>query len=72
MKAELFHENGVAKVRVNGEVIPSVSFRSFWPQPGITKAWHMNKNHWLGVLLDGSAEDQTIKELLDVSYSLTE
>ena len=45
---------------------------SYLGQPGITKAWHMNKNHWLGVLLDGSAEDQTIKELLDVSYSLTE
>ena len=44
---------------------------SYLGQPGIVKAWHMNKNHWLGVLLDGSAADQTLKELLDVSYSLT-
>ena len=39
---------------------------------GVIKAWHMNKNHWLGILLDGSAAEQTMKELLDVSYSLTE
>ena len=44
---------------------------SYLGQPGIVKAWHMNKNHWLGVLLDGSAADQTLKELLDVSCSLT-
>ena len=44
---------------------------SYLGQPGIVKAWHMNKNHWLGVLLDGSAAEETIKELLDVSYSMT-
>ena len=45
---------------------------SYIGQPGIIKAWHINKNHWLGVLLDGSAADQTLKELLDISFSLTE
>ena len=45
---------------------------SYLGQPGIVKAWHMNKQHWLGVLLDGSASDQSLKELLDISYSLTE
>ena len=41
-------------------------------QQGFFKGYHMNKNHWLGILLDGSAAEQTMKELLDVSYSLTE
>ena len=45
---------------------------SYLGQPGVVKAWHMNKNHWLGVLLDGSAADRTLKELLDISFSLTE
>ena len=45
---------------------------SYLGQPGVIKAWHMNKNHWLGILLDGSSAEQTMKELLDVSYSLTE
>ena len=32
----------------------------------------MNKTHWLGVLLDGSAPEQTVRELVDLSFSLTE
>lgn len=44
---------------------------SYLGQPGIMKAWHMNKNHWLGILLDGSASEQTVKELLDVSFCMT-
>ena len=44
---------------------------SYLGQPGIIKAWHMNKNHWLGILLDGSASEQTVKELLDISFCMT-
>lgn len=44
---------------------------SYLGQPGVVKAWHMNKNHWLGILLDGSASEQTVKELLDVSFCMT-
>lgn len=39
--------------------------------PGILPGYHMNKEHWLGILLDGSAEDGTIRELLEISYELT-
>ena len=45
---------------------------SYLGQPGIVRAWHMNKTHWLGVLLDGSAPEQTVRELIDLSFSLTE
>ena len=45
---------------------------SYLGQPGVVRAWHMNKTHWLGVLLDGSAPDPTIRELLDLSFSMTE
>ena len=31
----------------------------------------MNKTHWIGVLLDGTAAEEDIKELLDLSFSLT-
>lgn len=44
---------------------------SYLGQPGVIRAWHMNKTHWLGVLLDGTAPEQTLRELLDISYSLT-
>ena len=39
--------------------------------PGILPGYHMNKEHWLTVLLDGSAEDALVKELLELSFDLT-
>lgn len=45
---------------------------SYLGQPGIVRAWHMNKTHWLGVLLDGSAPAATVLELVDLSFSLTD
>jgi len=44
---------------------------SYLGLPGVVPAYHMNKQHWLGVLLDGSAADDTVCELLDVSWELT-
>ncbi len=37
MKAELIHEHGAAKIRINGKTVSSVSFRSFWPREDITR-----------------------------------
>ena len=31
----------------------------------------MNKDNWLTILLDGSAEDELIKELFELSFDLT-
>ncbi len=38
---------------------------------GIHPAYHMNKNHWITVCLDGSVEEEKIKWLLDLSFELT-
>ena len=43
----------------------------FLPQAGFLPAYHMNKNHWLTVLLDGSVEKDTILFLLNASFDLT-
>lgn len=40
-------------------------------EPGIFPAYHMNKDKWLSVALDGSADDEQIKMLLDMSFELT-
>ena len=34
-------------------------------------AYHMNKSNWITVALDGSADDEKIKFLLDMSFDLT-
>ena len=44
---------------------------SYLGKPGVVPAYHMNKTHWLGVLLDGSAADETVTELLELSYGQT-
>ena len=40
-------------------------------QPGILPGYHMNKENWVTILLDGTAEDETIRELMEISYILT-
>ena len=39
--------------------------------PGIFPAYHMNKDNWISVALDGTASDNTIRMLLDLSFSCT-
>ncbi|MBR5452244.1 MAG: MmcQ/YjbR family DNA-binding protein [Clostridia bacterium] len=38
----------------------------------IFKAYHMNKEHWITVLLDGSADFDKLAELINMSYDLIE
>ena len=44
---------------------------SLWEQDGIFPAYHMSKEHWITVALDGSVPDDTIKMLLDMSFEAT-
>ncbi len=38
---------------------------------GFLPAYHMNKEHWITIILDGSVESEKIKELIDLSYEST-
>lgn len=40
-------------------------------EPGFYLAYHMNKEHWITVALDGSVSDEKLKMLLDMSYAAT-
>ena len=40
-------------------------------QPGILPGYHMNIDHWITILLDGTADDDLVKELFEISYDLT-
>ena len=39
-------------------------------QPGFLPAYHMNKDQWISILLDGTAPEEEIKSLI-MSYELT-
>lgn len=38
--------------------------------PAVQAAYHMNKKHWITVVLDGSIPDKLIRQWIDGSYSL--
>lgn len=40
-------------------------------EAGIFPAYHMNKEQWITVALDGSVSDEQIQMLLDMSYEAT-
>jgi len=41
---------------------------SLLSEPGFLPAYHMNKNTWISILLDGSVSDDKISSLLEFSY----
>lgn len=38
--------------------------------PAIRSGYHLNKKHWITILLDGSLAESKIYELIDLSYQL--
>lgn len=62
-------EDGMIDI-VNVKCDPEI-LRSFHGQTGIYPAYHMNRNHWLTAVLDGSVDDNTMEFLLGISYDLT-
>ena len=56
----------VLNVKCDPDTVSVLSF-----QKGFAPAYHMNKKHWLTILLDGSVTEEQIYNLLDISYELT-
>ncbi len=40
-------------------------------EEGILQAYHMNKEHWITVLLDGTVSKQKVCDLIDMSFEIT-
>lgn len=49
----------------------SILIGSLLNETGFFPAYHMNKNSWITVALDGSVENGKIEMLLDMSYEAT-
>ncbi len=62
-------EDGVLDV-VNLKCDPIV-IGSLRGRPGFFPAYHMSKDSWITVALDGSVDPDEVKALLDMSYELT-
>lgn len=44
---------------------------SITKENGVNFAYHMNKEHWITVLLDGTVKTKKICDLIDISFDLT-
>ena len=44
---------------------------SLLDEEGFFPAYHMNKNNWISVAIDGSVDENKIKRLLQTSFELT-
>ncbi len=62
-------DEGIADV-LNVKCDP-VLIGSLRMQEGFYPAYHMNKETWISVLLDQPERDETIKNLLALSYEIT-
>ncbi|MBE8715724.1 MmcQ/YjbR family DNA-binding protein [Cellvibrio polysaccharolyticus] len=56
----------IINLKVRPELVGSLR-----QQAGIFPAWHMNKEHWITVTLEGPLSDEQIVELVNDSYALT-
>ena len=60
-----------------GRIWLNVKCRADWAQvlcasyESVVPAYHMNKRHWVSVILDGKMEDAEVVRLIEESYDLT-
>lgn len=56
---------------MNVKCKPEDTFTAREISSGILPAYHMNKKHWISILLNGTVEPQLTEALLENSYDLT-
>ncbi|MBO5285326.1 MAG: MmcQ/YjbR family DNA-binding protein [Clostridia bacterium] len=59
------------KVWINLKAEPNLAY--MWKEiyPSVVPAYHMNKEHWISVILDGKILDEDVIRLISDSYYLT-
>ena len=58
------------KVKILNVKYPADKILEIIDNKNIFPAYHMNKKHWISIVLDKNIKMETIKELIDISYSL--
>lgn len=58
------------KVKILNVKYPTDRILGIIDNKNIFPAYHMNKKHWISIVLDKNIKLETIKELIDMSYSL--
>jgi len=61
---------GAHTLSVSLKIDPAESLALQAEYPGITPGYHLNKKHWVSVVLDGSVPAELVEELLRASHAL--
>ena len=67
--AYIYEHEGRIWVNVKAEPMAVLLWQQIFP--AVVPAYHMNKTHWVSIILDGSMEDGQILRLVQDSYKLT-
>ena len=67
--AYIFERNGKIWINLKAEPLKVTFWRDAYP--AVLPGFHMNKRHWISVVLDGSMADEDILGLIEDSYALT-
>ncbi|MBQ7715146.1 MAG: MmcQ/YjbR family DNA-binding protein [Clostridia bacterium] len=75
----LFMTVSYSKFGLDGDAVDVLNLKTGDPvftdfiieEPGIFRAYHMNKREWISVLLDGSVPEDEIYALIDRSFAVT-
>ena len=67
--AAIFQREGRMWINVKAEPLAG----DFWRRtyPAVVPAYHMNKTHWISIILDGTMSDREILRLIQDSFTLT-
>ena len=68
--ALIFERQGHLWVNVKAEP----GWGDFWKStyPAVVPAYHMNKRHWVSIILDGSMSEEQVFQLIAESHALTQ
>lgn len=70
IKKSFLNLPGEGEVDIINVKCPPGLIGSLRKNKGFLPAYHMNKEHWVTIVLDGSVPPAKIKELIDLSYDL--
>ncbi|QAT50189.1 MmcQ/YjbR family DNA-binding protein [Caproiciproducens sp. NJN-50] len=67
--ALIFEHGGILNLNLKCDPAEADFLRGVYRS--VIPAYHMNKEHWIGVLLDGSVPDKELRSWIDASYRCT-
>ncbi len=61
-------EDGIIRLNVKCDPNDAIAYREIYEC--VIAGYHMNKKHWNTIVLDGSMEDEVLKDMINESYEL--